>query len=203
MANPSHKSSRPQRWDVPFDLDITTADVDRVLAIKPFCDIDQNKFPKAIPLPEIIRNEARIIKYKAGDLVVRYGDYGNSAFFVIKGKVRVLLPTPNNQLPESTLGRKPSKNKTLWESISQAWKNPRTAEFRDKVQGGLIEDKAEGVSREKGGSTAIFLQDIPGIIQDHDTVTIGEGEFFGEIAALGRTPRTTTIFADEDDTELL
>jgi len=196
-------SERPQRWDAPFDEDMTAAEVDRILACKPFCDIDQKKFPKAIPLQGIIENEARILKYRAGDLVVRQGDYGNSAFFVIKGRVRVVVPVPNNALPESVLGRKPSKTKSLWESIAQVWKNPVVAEFRAEVQAGLKQGDGDVVARGEGKNTTVFLQDIPGVIKNHETVTIAQGEFFGEIAALGRTPRTATIFADDDATELL
>ncbi|MDQ6969779.1 MAG: cyclic nucleotide-binding domain-containing protein [Mariprofundus sp.] len=202
MSELTH-SERPQRWDVPFDEDMTLADVDQVLAAKPFCDIDQSRFPQAIPLRGIIENEARILKYRAGDLVVRQGDYGNSAFFVIKGRVRVVVPLPNNELPESVLGRKLSKSKSVWESIAQVWKNPVVAEFRAKVQASSGQGEGDVLARGEGENTTVFLQDIPGVIKNHETVTIAQGEFFGEIAALGRTPRTATIFADEDGTELL
>lgn len=199
----STRTERPQRWDVPFDEDMTTEGVDRILTIKPFCDIDQNKFPKAIPLQGIIKNEARILKFQAGDLVVRHGDYGNSAFFIMKGKVRVVVPSPNNELPESVLGRKVSKKKTVWESISQVWTNTGIAEFRDKVQGRSEPGKDQITSDRQGKDTTVFLQDFSVIIKNHETITLPEGEFFGEIAALGRTPRTATVFSDEDGTELL
>jgi Fe-S-cluster-containing hydrogenase component 2/CRP-like cAMP-binding protein len=35
-------------------------------------------------------------------------------------------------------------------------------------------------------------------METHEMITLGEGEVFGELAALGRTPRTATIFASTD-----
>jgi len=196
-------TDRPQRWDVPFDEGIKPVDVDRILMTRPFCDIDQNKFPKAIPLRGIIENESRILKYRAGDLVVRYGDYGNSAFFVLKGKVRVVVHSPDNALSESVLGRMVRKKKSVWESIAQVWTNSHTAEFRNKVQGSSSPGAEGDVALRQDENNTIFIKDFAGIIKNHETVVLPEGEFFGEIAALGRTPRSATIISDEDDTELL
>ena len=44
---------------------------------------------------------------------------------------------------------------------------------------------------------------MPRILDEHKTAIIEPGEFFGEIAALSRMPRTATVFADTDDAELL
>jgi len=194
---------RPQRWDVPFDEGITTEDIDRILSTKPFCDIDRNKFPRTIPLRGIIENETRILRYRAGELVVRYGDYGNSAFFILKGKVRVVVDSSTNPLPESILGRMVSKKKTIWQSISQAWSNAPVAEFRKKVHGNVKQGEDEEARYQLDEQDAMFIQDFDGIIKNHETVVLPEGSFFGEIAALGRTPRTATIVSDEDGTELL
>lgn len=188
---------RPQRWDVPFDPDLTEEDVDNILSVEPFKSIDQNKFPKSIPLRGIIQNETKVRRFKKGDLVMRRGDYGSTAFFILKGAVRVVIPLPNNLLSNEVLGRKEPTRKGLWESISQIWKNPKVSEYREKVQG-----SAQTV-RGDGKETTVFLQDVPGVVENHNTVRIESGEFFGEIAALGRTPRTATIFADDDDSVLI
>ncbi|MBI3886476.1 MAG: 4Fe-4S dicluster domain-containing protein, partial [Opitutae bacterium] len=60
-------------------------------------------------------------------------------------------------------------------------------------------------TKSKGGKEAvhIVLQDIPGVLDKHKTVALESGAFFGEIAALSRIPRTATIFARDDGTELL
>ena len=190
---------RPQRWDVPFDPEMTEQDVDYILSIEPFRSIDQEKFPKSIPLRGIIRNETRIRHFKKGDLIMRRNDYGNSAFFIIKGTARVVIPLPDNMLPETLLGRKEPTRKKVWDSITQLWMNPKVSEFRARVQGSA--DKS--TLRSDGKELTVFLQDVPGIIRDYNTVQIPQSEFFGEIAALGRTPRTATIFADDDNSTLL
>ncbi|MBT7520664.1 MAG: hypothetical protein HN646_00145, partial [Nitrospina sp.] len=72
--------SRPQRWDEPFGADMTDADVERLLSIPEIKAIEAEKFPSRISLAGILRNDSRIVRYKVGDIVIREGDYGNSAF---------------------------------------------------------------------------------------------------------------------------
>src|SRR4051812_10887589 len=91
---------RPRRWDVPFGR-MTEKDLDRLLAIEPFCGIDAGAFPPTLPLRGILMGDTRIGHYQAGDIVVREGDYGNSAFLVLSGSVRVVL----KPLDPTLLGR--------------------------------------------------------------------------------------------------
>ena len=42
----------------------------------------------------------------------------------------------------------------------------------------------------------IYLQDVPAVLDRYRTVRMEAGEMFGELAALGRTPRMATVFAD-------
>ena len=46
--------------------------------------------------------------------------------------------------------------------------------------------------------TNVFLQDIPAVLDKHNTAELTNGALFGELAALGRVPRTATIFAEEE-----
>src|ERR1041384_6467831 len=78
--------SRPQRWDSPFGPDMTDADADRLLARPEIAAIDAKRFPSHTPLREILLNDTRLVRFKPGDLIVREGDYGNSAFLVLSGK---------------------------------------------------------------------------------------------------------------------
>ena len=66
--------SRPQRWDQPFGSDMTDEDVERLLSIPEIQAIEADKFPSRISLAGILRNDARIMQYKAGDIVIREGD---------------------------------------------------------------------------------------------------------------------------------
>lgn len=151
--------------------------------------IDADAFPKTIPLDGILANDARVLKYKAGEIVVREGDYGNSAFLVMSGKAQVVINPP---LTGRQLGRQTTQSANLGRAIAQLWRRTKTPEMRD-------------VSRYSGvlGATdpdnqTVFLQDFPAVLNGRDTADIGAGSLFGELAALGRTPRAATVICAED-----
>ena len=190
---------RPQRWDQPFDPQTTDAVVDIVLQRPPFSRIDPKNFTAAAPLRGIIRNDTRVMRYRPGDIVVREGDYGNSAFAILSGSVRVVLDA-GRTLPAAALGRMQPRRRGILRSVARWWTRNREPEVRSLPSA----EDMEGVgSREdRGGNVHIFLQDIPAILQNARTAQLGAGQFFGETAALGRIPRTATVFA-ETDAELL
>lgn len=188
---------RPDRADNPFSPDMSEADVDRVLGIKPFSTMDPSRFSPTAPLRDIVRNDTRVLLYRDGDIVVRAGDYGNSAFLVISGAVRVVRPPG---LPDAMLGRAPERRKGVLESLSQLWRNPRIAEVRDLKS--YAQMRGTGARGKGAADTRVFLQDVPTVLDQYGTARVGEGEMFGELAASGRMPRTATVFA-EGDTELL
>src|SRR4051812_37477316 len=139
---------RPQRWDVPFGL-MTATDVDRLLGIEPFCGIDASAFPPTLPLRGILMGDTRIGHYQAGDVVVREGDYGNSAFLVLSGSVRVVL----ERLDPALLGRDDQPRRGWLNAIAQLWQNSRVPEAR-------VSNSANGASsgtgaREEDGATRI------------------------------------------------
>ena len=71
---------------------MTEGDVLRVLfTLRVFGAIDQGQFPSTLSLQDIIRNDARIRRYRRGEIIIRKGDYGNALFVVISGVVRELL----------------------------------------------------------------------------------------------------------------
>ena len=91
MARQTVELQRPERWDNPFSPDMTRAEVDRVLDLPPLNEIEPGNFPSTASLRDVIRNDTRIRRFARGDIVVRQGDYGNSAFFVLSGTARVIL----------------------------------------------------------------------------------------------------------------
>src|SRR6202165_2054244 len=107
MAEEPVRISKPQRWDVPFGEDMTEARVERFIQEAPFNRIDEIKFPPAAPLRDIFLNDARLRRFEDGDIVVREGDYGSSAFFIVSGAVQVIL----DSLPAQMLGRRVSERK--------------------------------------------------------------------------------------------
>jgi Fe-S-cluster-containing dehydrogenase component/CRP-like cAMP-binding protein len=188
--------SRPQRWDQPFGSEMTDADVERLLSVPEIKAIESDKFPSRISLAGILRNDTRIMKYKAGDIVIREGDYGNSAFLVLNGSVRVVL-APG--LPGEMLGRRKIQKKNVWQALKQLWTQKTSPEFRDIQR---YDHKSGLRDSADPGSSHVFLQDVPAVLDSNKTAVLEGGALFGELAALGRTPRTSTIFA-EADSELL
>ena len=198
MAKISTKQStltRPQRWDSPFDPDMTKADVKKLLAIEEVAAIQADRFPARISLEGILQNDTRIVAFKKGELVVREGDYGNSAFLILKGSLRIVL---SPSLPGAILGRAKEYKRGFFNAVSQLWTSNWLPETRDSDRYGPTKAGAP----KNAASTRIILQDVPAILDKHSTATIDQGALFGELAALGRIPRTATVLADEDS-ELL
>ncbi|HEV2047084.1 MAG TPA: cyclic nucleotide-binding domain-containing protein [Chthoniobacterales bacterium] len=195
MAEEPVRISKPQRWDIPFGEDMTEARVERLMQQAPFNRIDESKFPSSAPLRGIFLNDARLRRFEDGDIVVREGDYGSSAFFIVSGAVQVIL----DSLPAQMLGRRVSEKKNFFKSVAQLWERPSYPEVRDysqrKVTGtATAEVRARG--DEKTSEVRIFLQDVPRVLSENHTARLEAGELFGEIAALGRAPRTATVIAE-------
>jgi len=188
---------RPQRWDAAFDPEMSDATVDRLLGIAPFSKMNPENFPKRSPLREILKHDTRVRSFRKGELVVRAGDYGTSAFLIMSGSTRVVLQPG---LPPTLLGRRESTKKSFFKVIAQLWSNPKEPESYKPSQ---LRQSAGVAARGVGDEVKVFLQDVPRILDAHKTAVIEPGEFFGEIAALSRMPRTATIFAESEQAELL
>jgi Fe-S-cluster-containing dehydrogenase component/CRP-like cAMP-binding protein len=189
---------RPQRWDAALDPDMSDAAVDRLLFIAPFRDMNAEKFPRRTPLREILKHDTSIRRYRTGEIITRQGDYGTSAFLILSGATRVVLKP---DLPQSMLGRKATGKKGIFRTLAQLWSDRRPPESFSRAQ---LRQGSDVGSRQVGHEDVrVFLQDLPRVLDRHRTEQMTAGDFFGEIAALSRMPRTSTIFADSDDVELL
>lgn len=192
--------SRPRRWDKPFSLEagseaeMTDADVEALLNREPFSEIDASGFKHSVPLHDILRNDARIVGFDDGDIIVRRGDWGNSAFFVLSGKVRVELEGGESSLPDEILGRRRSQTKSLWQSFAQLWRNHRVPEVREVAKLGNSQPSQN--TRTTSGGTRIYLQEVSAVLDKYRTAQLEEGHWFGELAALGRTSRVATVFSE-------
>jgi Fe-S-cluster-containing dehydrogenase component/CRP-like cAMP-binding protein len=191
MSAPTSTLDRPRRWDAAFSDDMTEADAQSLLLRAPFKDMKLESFPRSAPLPEVLKNDTCIRRYKQGEIIVREGDYGTSAFLILEGSARVVL---SPVLPPSAVGRREPARRGIFRAIAQLWSNSREDEATRKKDRSRFLDQDD---------SRIILQDVPVILDKHRTAVIKAGDFFGEIAALSRMPRTATIFAAEDNTELL
>jgi Fe-S-cluster-containing dehydrogenase component/CRP-like cAMP-binding protein len=188
---------RPQRWDAAFDPEMSDATVDRLLTIAPFSEMQQLAFPRHLSLRDILKHDTRVRSFRRGELVVREGDYGTSAFLLIAGTTRVVL---GPQLPPSLLGRRESTKKNFFSVIAQLWSNPK---YPESFKPSQLRQNTGVAARGEGDEVKVFLQDVPRILDKHKTAILEPGEFFGEIAALSRMPRTATVFAESDRAELV
>ncbi|MFT4583458.1 MAG: Fe-S-cluster-containing dehydrogenase component/CRP-like cAMP-binding protein [Gammaproteobacteria bacterium] len=184
--------SRPQRWNTPFDEDMGDDQVAHILTLAPFADMDASRFPPALPLDGIIRNDTRRLRFQRGDMVVRAGDYGNSSFLILNGSVGVILPPG---LPESMLGHAQTAKRGIGPTISRFFAKSAYPEVR--ISGGryITNDVA---TRGSGVGTQVYLRDIDNVLENYQVATLATGEMFGEVAALARTPRNASVFALED-----
>ena len=177
------------------------SDVQDLLTRPEISAIDAGSFPDSLPLEGILKNDTRLVRFNPGDIVVREGDYGNSAFVILKGKLRVFT----GDYPAALLGRETASKKGLFETIAQVWTNNRTPEVRDTSRYGdqaVRASKRGGRSRRLDSGSSVFVQDIPVVLNKYKTAEMSEVALFGELAALGRIPRTATIFAEDSATLL-
>jgi Fe-S-cluster-containing dehydrogenase component/CRP-like cAMP-binding protein len=199
---------RPKRWDAPFDPAMSDGVVDTLLGRPEFAAIDASRFPSAAPLRGILQNDCRIGVYRPGDILVREGDYGNSAFLVLEGDVRVVL-SPG--LPRQVLGRAPDKKRSALSVLRDMLTHSKVPEVRDTsaYRSAATRLRGAGESRDSlltvGDPAGLFGPGvnptadparIPPLVTAFKTARLPEGTLFGEIAALGRVQRSATIYAE-------
>ena len=185
---------RKTQADVAFDEAMDGATIDELVAAPAFETLDA-KYRKSAGFRKTLAAHARVVDLEAGDIVVREGDWGNSAFFILSGKIAVEIEPPESGMPPEMLGRRRDRPKSLLQSFLQLFTNHRFPEFRGRFS--FAGSKSEVRKRGTGSTTRIYLQDVAGVLDKYAHALLEPGQFFGEIAALGRTRRTATLFATE------
>jgi Fe-S-cluster-containing dehydrogenase component/CRP-like cAMP-binding protein len=179
--------SRPKRWDTPFSSEMSDQDVQQLLDDPLLADIPVNKFPSHTPLAGILKNDARLRKFAAGEIIVGAGDYGNSAFGIVRGQLREFSA---KQLSDENLGRLVTHKRNIFETIAQIWQLRRIPEVRnfDKNTREIAQVEA------KRG----FVKDARKLSDQYHAGIYEEGAWFGEFAALGRMPHPATVVAETE-----
>jgi Fe-S-cluster-containing dehydrogenase component/CRP-like cAMP-binding protein len=176
-------------------------DVAHVLAFPPFnricADLDSAKeesfrsFGKPVSVYGILKTHARLRVFRAGQFVVRRDDYGTSAFIVLEGELRVVL---NPLLPPAVLGRGESKLPKWGKLFADALRNVLTPRSPDVQQ--LKQPPMHSLQQGEGMSP--LLLDTVRDESEYDTVTLGPGAIVGEMSAIYRTPRSSSVVADQE-----
>jgi len=187
---------RPERWSIPFSDSMTEEDVEYVLQMSLFTEgmIDPDKFSQRTSLAGILKNDARLLKCQEGEIIVREGEWGNSAFFLLSGSVNVVVQRGNKSLPAEILGRSNVRQKSFLEVLKQIWNGKRQVEYRDLD----AYANASSSSRTTEQGTRVFLQDFSIALDLDKSAQINAVDFFGEQSALGRIERTATVIAGEN-----
>jgi Fe-S-cluster-containing dehydrogenase component/CRP-like cAMP-binding protein len=188
MNQVTRNISKPKRWDEPFDPQMEEGTVDHLLSLEPFRSMRLDAFSPLVPLRGILKNDCRLNHYENGDIVIRQGEYGSSAFLVLDGEVIVSL----RPLPEEILGRQPVQKKSWWQAVAQLWSPAQHPEMRNTV--GPAQTQATN-TRQEQQQTRVFLQDFASVLDLNQISTLRAGEIFGELSAITRTPRTATVIA--------
>jgi Fe-S-cluster-containing dehydrogenase component/CRP-like cAMP-binding protein len=184
-------------------------DVAYLLSYPPFSQLDPKLFSVSGSLEMILQHDARIVRYDPGDVIVREGDYGNSAFIVLRGNVRAFLVS----LWQRQSSTQAKSTKGIFSKLLAHFKKPNQESFSDHgAQANQpVNDQRKNRSRNTvpihkcaadpvvetvDGRSRIFLQDLQAVLHDFQSEPLEPGHIFGEMAAITRTPHRFSVVAD-------
>ena len=140
-------------------------------------------------LRAILKEHARVVRPVRGTILMRKGEYGHSAFFILEGALRVI---------KERTWAPPDEQRDR--DASEPWLRRTIRMFRRRRE---VEARASA-GREVDETLDDDGHVLPSIVQDMDGLrassvrVAGEGELVGEIAALSRMPRTAYVLCDQD-----
>jgi CRP-like cAMP-binding protein/Fe-S-cluster-containing hydrogenase component 2 len=145
----------------------------RLKALPLFNGVPEKARDKVI---EKVRTYMHVVEFAADDVILREGDYSDSAYYVMQGAVEVVLGRTGAGASARPL-------------VRGAAHVPQTQRPR---AGG----RAAGmVGRGSGTGGTVILSDIPAAVVPGKRTILETGEIFGELSALSRYPASATVRA--------
>lgn len=129
--------------------------------------------------------------YEKGETIINFGEVGDRFFIIIKGKVRIIMPTRSLRRSDTTTQdllnglRRMSTIRDLAESQTFS---ENEAKFNQEIR---------KFTRKKTEIDLQFLANYGKIEEFKHINTLKEGDFFGELALINNKPRTATVEAAE------
>jgi CRP-like cAMP-binding protein/Fe-S-cluster-containing hydrogenase component 2 len=169
MSDPDLTSLR-ERYERRLQL-MVPAEVEFLKPLPLFAGIPEKAREKVI---EKVRKYLHVVTYQPGELVLRQGEYGDSAFYVVNGVAEVVL--------EKEQGRRA----------------PQVRGGAHVPSGPAAAARAHGETMLGRGGTGgtVILSAFPAEIEAGGRTLLEKGELFGEMSALSRYPISANVRAD-------
>lgn len=177
-----------------FDPFMDDTTLEQILSQDLFANMDPATFPPSNTLRHILRKHTRLRHFPKGVLVVRAGEYGNSAFYTLKGRLRIVLPPG---LPDDVIGRMVTRRKGWWELVQTLFKrHPQYPEIRQGEPSSAMASPLSAI--DAAGERFSPLPSLESALRDYKTIILDPHTLFGEIGALTRFPRSVSVFTEEE-----
>lgn len=157
----------------------------------------------AVRLCELLVRETRVRTFtrkgEQRDVIVRQGDYGGTAYLILNGRVRIMIQSDEQARETSSSYGSAEGRRKGWFGLLKRWlwASPGREVRKPELEARYAAARA---SRAPVPIKLPRFDRLEAINKDH---TLREGEVFGEIGALTRSPRTATVVPDTDEVRLL
>ena len=174
MTAPESRAELRKRYEQRIQL-MAPADPELLSSLPLFSGVPDKARAKVI---EKVRKYLHVVTFRKGEEILREGEYSDSAFYIIRGAVEVIL---------KGLQARQTKRPT-----------PRVRGGAHVAPPGRpgARPGAEAMVGQASGSSTVILSAVPAAIVPGKRTILETGDIFGEISALSRYPVSATVKAD-------
>ncbi len=169
MSSPLDRAQLRERLERRLQL-MVPAEAEMLAQQALFAGIPEKARPKVI---EKVRRYIHLVLYDEGDLVLREGEYSDSAYFVVDGAAEVILTGESEARPKLRGG----------------------AHVPAAQRPGARPDVEKYIGRGSAGLSGTVMLAAPPADLTRGNQSLGRGELFGEIGALSRYPVSASVRA--------